>query len=406
MGRRFTDAVAKRLEPVPGKALHRYPSDVQNLYLAVSDKGTKSWQYRFTLHGRESIHTLKPGRFPAVSVADAEAKAAALARMVAEGRNPNEERRQARASAKAAAAETFGAVKAAWIVDESRRKKWSADYREQVEATLANHLPHLDRRQITGVVARITAPMLDTVEASAPYMREKVERHLNAILDFAVEKGLLERNPLPARRRRSKVERKHFPAITAAGDLGELLRAARNSDVARGVMRAHLLCAFTAQRIAEVVGATWDEFDVDAATWSIPRARMKRKDAQRGPHLVPLPPVLLAALRAWHDADGPTAVYVCPAPRDAKASIVAEAVEKFYRRIGYAGRHSPHSWRSAFSTIAREAGKDGDLVERQLDHKVGDNAQAPYDRASRLEDRRTLMAWYESVLLGARDKPV
>jgi hypothetical protein len=39
------------------------------------------------------------------------------------------------------------------------------------------------------------------------------------------------------------------------------------------------LTVFTAQRIGEVVGARWDEFDLQAGTGAIPRARMKRKDA-------------------------------------------------------------------------------------------------------------------------------
>ncbi|MGI8894891.1 MAG: tyrosine-type recombinase/integrase, partial [Casimicrobiaceae bacterium] len=64
---------------------------------------------------------------------------------------------------------------------------------------------------------------------------------------------------------------------------------------------------------------------------------------------------------------------------------------------------SPHSWRSAFSTIAREAGKDGDSIEAQLDHVVGNKVAAAYDRAQRLALRRELMRWYELQLIAARD---
>jgi integrase len=41
------------------------------------------------------------------------------------------------------------------------------------------------------------------------------------------------------------------------------------------------LLVYTPQRIAEVVGATWDEFDLKAGTCTIPRERMKRKDVER-----------------------------------------------------------------------------------------------------------------------------
>ena len=132
--------------------------------------------------------------------------------------------------------------------------------------------------------------------------------------------------------------------------------------------------------------------------------RMKRKDSERGPHVVPLPLQLAVSLREWLAADGNRAGYVCPAPRDAKRSITPEAVEKYYRdALGLGGKHSPHSWRSAFSTVCREAGRDGDSIEAQLDHVVGNKVASAYDRAQRLELRRELTGWYERTLIAARD---
>ena len=109
-------------------------------------------------------------------------------------------------------------------------------------------------------------------------------------------------------------------------------------------------------------------------------------------------------LREWREADGAGAVYVCPAPRDAKRPITAEAVEKHYRdALDLGGKHSPHSWRSAFSTVCRDKGKDGDAIEAQLDHVVGSKVAATYDRAKRLQLRRELLEWYEATLIAARD---
>ena len=80
-------------------------------------------------------------------------------------------------------------------------------------------------------------------------------------------------------------------------------------------------------------------------------------------------------------------------------------MEKSYRdALGLAGVHSPHSWRSSFSTICREAGKEGDSVEAHLDHVVGNKIASAYDRATRLEQRRALLAWYEGALITARDR--
>ena len=63
--------------------------------------------------------------------------------------------------------------------------------------------------------------------------------------------------------------------------LFRLLEGVRTSAQVRGAFRLLLL---TLCRASEVVEATWDEFDLDGALWSIPAERMK----MGRPHLVPL----------------------------------------------------------------------------------------------------------------------
>ena len=233
-------------------------------------------------------------------------------------------------------------------------------------------------------------------------MEPRAARRLYAIMDHAVYIGAIKFNPLP-RRRAAKSAKRHYVAVVDLPGLGKILRAADKSDPRESVRRAHLLLAFTAQRIGEVIGARWDEFDLAAGTWSIARDRMKRKDTARGAHDVPLPAMLLALLRKWRKADGDKAVFVCPA-KNGKKPIIADAVGKYYRDdLKLAGKHSPHSWRSAFSTVCREAQKPADIVEAQLDHQVGTAVASAYDRAKRLEPRRELMAWYATALIAARD---
>lgn len=394
-------------------------SDGDGLVLWISPTGAKSWQLRYRLNGKEQMATL--GKLDRLSLAEARIKANKQRKLADEGHHLTTVKRTAKLQRKTDAENTFGTLAEAWVARESRRMQWTQDYRVEVEASLRNHLSALDSIPVTKVTAALVAPMLLAVERTAPHMVEKLRRRLRAILDDAVEQGILVGNPLPVVRRRTKLERKHYPAVTDLAGLGAVLRAARAADPCKGIQRAHLLLAFTGLRISEVVGAKWEEFELDGAdvligdtqrirrdatvgNWSVPRERMKRKDEDRGPHVVPLPPTLLAALREWRAADGDSAVYVCPAPRDTSKPITPEAVEKHYRNaLKLGGKHSPHSWRSAFSTVARDAGKNADAVEAQLDHVVGNKIAAAYDRAKRLDLRRELMEWYEGQLIAARD---
>lgn len=221
----------------------------------------------------------------------------------------------------AANAETFAKVKEAWLDDEARRQKWSAAYRDEVEASLRNHLSKLDVLAIPQVNARVSAPILRAIQRAAPLMLDKVHRRLRGIMDYAVEEGLITANPIP--RRRARTERRHYPTVTTLGGVGEILRAARAADPCKGIQRAHVLLAFTAMRVSEVVPAQWPEFDLEAGNWAVPRARMKQKDEERGPHIVPIPPALLGELKEWQAADGADAVYVCVAPRDTERPKVS-----------------------------------------------------------------------------------
>jgi integrase len=397
----LTDVAVRKAKP---KEKPYRLADGDGLYFYVAPTGGASWQLRYRLDGKPQTATL--GKWPRLTLAAARLAAEEKRRLAANGEHLTVVKRVERIKRATDRANTFSAVAADWVKRETRRRKWSAAYREEVEASLRNHLSSLHRLPLSEITAPIAGPILRMIERRAPYMVEKVKPRLHAIMDYGVEMGIIPGNPLPITMMRGgSFERRHFPAVTALPQIGEILRTARTTEACKGVQRAHTLLVYTGQRIGEVLGATWAEMDLEAGNWTIPRARMKQhKDPDRGPHVVPLPPYLLAALREWRAADAPEATYICPAPRDPAKPITAEAVEKLYRRsLGLAGKHSPHSWRSAFSTVCREAGKDGDLIEAQLDHVVGNKVQSAYDRAKRLELRRELMAWYEATLIAARD---
>lgn len=375
--------------------------DGDGLFLFVPPSGVRSWQFRYELAGRQQTATL--GKVDSMSLAEAREKAGEARKLAERGEHVTAAKRVAKAASIAATSATFGPYTEAWVKAEHKRARWTEDYRGEVAASLANHLSGLNPLPIAALTAAVCAPHLRRCERKAPDMALKVRQRLRAILDAAVEDGIIPANPLPVPRRRKRgAQRQHLPAVLDRAGVGAILRAADVAELSRGVRRAHLLATFLAQRIGEIVPAEWAEFDLDAGVWSIPRSRMKRKDQARGNHEVPLPPTLLVLMKEWKRSDG-AGVYACPAPLG-DGYVTREAIEKLYRRkLELTGKHSPHSWRSVFSTWAREAGKDGDVIEAQLDHVVGNKVSAAYDRAKRLELRRELVAWYERELIGARD---
>jgi integrase len=85
-----------------------------------------------------------------------------------------------------------------------------------------------------------------------------------------------------------------------AKEMPELLRKIRSYPGSPYTRMTMELMALTFVRTGELIAAHWDEFDLDAAEWWIPRERMKMKT----PHIVPLSTQAVALLRSLHELKG------------------------------------------------------------------------------------------------------
>jgi integrase len=148
----------------------------------------------------------------------------------------------------------------------------------------------------------------------------------------------------------------------------------------------------TAARTGEVIGATWAEIDMKAATWTIPAERMK---AGRE-HRVPLSAAALDVLRQMLPArssagDG----FVFPGQK-AKTGLSNMSLAAVLKRMDL-GEITVHGFRSTFrqwvgdrTTVARE------VAEAALAHSLKDKTEAAYARNDLFERRRKLMdMWAE-----------
>jgi integrase len=80
------------------------------------------------------------------------------------------------------------------------------------------------------------------------------------------------------------------------------------------------------------------------------------------------------------------------------------AIGFLYNRCGYHGRHVPHGWRAAFSTIMNEraerAGRAGDraVIDLMLAHVPGNAVEGAYNRAAYWERRKEIAQEWADVL--------
>ena len=97
MARALTQSAVEKRKPDPVSRKEVPDGIVPGLYLVVQTSGAKSWALRYRLHGRTRKHTL--GALAAFDVKDARELARDALAVVAKGRDPSTERKQARLDA-------------------------------------------------------------------------------------------------------------------------------------------------------------------------------------------------------------------------------------------------------------------------------------------------------------------
>ncbi|HEY5646848.1 MAG TPA: integrase arm-type DNA-binding domain-containing protein [Pseudomonadales bacterium] len=254
--------------------------DGQGLYLQVTHNDrthtySKSWLFRYLRNGKNTWIGLGP--YPDVSLAAAREVARQYRNLKRDGSDPLDTKRQAASSE----AKTFTECREMFIA--FKASEWrNGKHRAQWENTLRTYaepkIGHLPVEQIgTAQVLDVLTPIWEAKTETAARVRQRVE----SVLDYATARNYRS-GENPARWRGhldkllakpTKVKKvKHHPALRYA-DVQPFMDQLRASSGTAA--RALELTILTATHTNEVIGAKWQEFDLDAGTWVIPASRMK-----------------------------------------------------------------------------------------------------------------------------------
>jgi integrase len=355
------------------------------LQVAPSKSGSlsRSWAYRYNSPLTGSLRWLGLGSTELVSLAEARKLAYDYRKRVRlERRDPVQEKRDVRAEAvkAAASAMTFEECCKAFLAQHA--PGWANDkHRHQWRATLATACAAFGKIAVDQVetphIVKCLMPIWERTPETGSRLRGRIER----VLDWATA-GELRQGPNPARwsghiefllKRRPRAEHhealpwRELPAFMA------LLRSRESLSA-----RALEFTILTAARTGETIGATWDEFDLDARVWTIPAGRMKAKVE----HKVPLSDRAVAILNTL------------PRDGDRVFQISNMAMLEVVRGTSHKGC-TVHGFRSTFRDWAGEStGFPREIIEFALAHKLPDRVEAAYRRESGVEKRRKLLqAW-------------
>ncbi len=364
------------------------------MYAFISDNAgvvRRRWIYRYVWRG--SVKEMGLGSLAEISLKDARELRNRWRQELNAGRNPIEVRDEENKAPQGSV--TFGACADAFL--DSKSSEWRNEkHRAQWKMTLDKYALPLRGLAVEAVDTEAVLSCLQPLWKAKPETASRLRGRIETVLDAARAKGLIPRNEAnPARWRghldkllpkRQKLTRGHHAAMPYAQVPAFLVKLRERDATAALALEFAIL---TAARSGEVLGAQWDEFDLDAAIWMVPASRMK---AGRG-HRVPLSARALAILKALQDNKTGKLVFE---GNKKDHSLSSMSMEMVLRRMKIEDV-TVHGFRSSFRDWCGEATAfPREIAEAALAHVIGDKAEQAYRRGDALEKRRALMdAWAE-----------
>jgi integrase len=373
-------------------------ADFDGLFLLVKASGAKSWRFKYRLAGKEKLIVF--GDYPSITLAQARKARDDARTQVANGTDPSEARQKLALLDGEAKAQTFERVAAKYIAKvtkEGRAPSTLAKYDWLLGMVNAD----IGRKPIAEISAPMVLNCLRKVEAKGNYQTaRKMRSTIGSIFRYAIAIGVAEQDPTFALRG-ALVQQKVVSraAITDRVELGGLMRAIDGFQGQTTTRVALELLAILAPRPGELRHATWAEFDLDKAIWSVPAERMK----MRKPHRVPLPAQAVDLLRSLQGLTE-SGNFLFPSLRTVLKPMSENTLNAALRRMGYSGEEmTSHGFRATFSTLANESGLwNPDAIERALAHVEANEVRRAYARGEHWDERVRMADWWAGFLDDAR----
>ena len=364
-------------------------SDGQGLMLSIRPTGTKNWLFKYYKPFTKKRTNISFGNYPEVSLADARKLRSEARELLAKEVDPKEYKANHNRQQQAAHGNTLKIVSDSWL--EVKKSQVSQDHAFDIYRSLELHIfPKLGDYPIHKIKAALAIDTLTPLSNNGNHdLVKRLAQRLNEIMNYAVNTGITESNPLPGITKAFKAPTKKHYATIKPEELPKFFETIKNANIQNDTRALIFWQLHTMVRPSEAAGARWDEIDIENQLWHIPAERMKKKKA----HIVPLTEQTLAILEAIRPLTGHFD-HVFHSARTKSKHLNESTVNTVLKRHGYKNRLVAHGMRALASTTLNEASFDPDVIEAALAHVDKNEVRAAYNRAEYIERRRTMMSWW------------
>lgn len=373
-----TDKELKAL-PKDKRAFHK-DALLKNLYAMVSPTQKEaSVVFYFRYKKDNTIKSLKLGKYPIISLAQARAKANAL--------NLKLEAKESLRENPITLIEVYNE----WIKTNAQRDR----------GLYLHIISKYQNKKIKDLTKQDILLCLDKLHKENK--RESIKRvfgRLCKLLKYAIGREYIVSSNilnLDINEIYGKVESTPLRAITDVPTFKALLKAIETYQGSIFTQYALKISPYIFLRDATMRNLKWEYFDFDKRQINIPANIMKAKED----FIIPLSNKVMGIfteLRPF-SAHSP---YCFPSDFSKSKPIGQNTLNLALKRLGFGEVMVYHGFRAIFSTFAYENKKfhkqDSEVIELCLDHRERNKVKAVYNRSLRLDDRRALMQWWSDYI--------
>ena len=379
-------------------------TDGRGMYLLVQPNGSKYWQYRFRIRGKQGTYQI--GSYPDVSLSKAREELQLAREKVSQSINPVELKRERKASTEREE-HRFSYYYDEWLKKQNFAPSTLNDLKLRVKKNLT---PFIDKKRVDELTTRDLLEILrrisdrgarETALRVAGILRQVFnEILLLNVIDNNPATGLTELLPKPDPKAAS-----NFSHINNEADLRRLLISLNEVRPRQDycVRMALKLMPLVFLRPGNIRFLRWQYVDFDKQQIQIPASEMKRNIE----HVVPLSRQALEILKHVYELTGDDE-YVFSTSRGHGKPMSENTTTKAIQTVVDPDTGEPygkdfmtsHGFRHTASTLLNEIGYDPDVIELQMAHMSRDRIRATYNKAQWMERRIQMMQEWADYLDG------
>lgn len=367
--------------------------------------GRRAWRLRYLQVDTKKPTMIHLGNYPGLTLAGARTKAVECLAALSRGVDPKtvitETQKQIAEINKAAIDKVlFKAVVKQFLEDKALLRSNST--LKTTTIRINKHLlPYFGEKPIDEIEMIELQTRLREIYNITPDTSFKVRQILNGIFFTAKRYKYRIDDPMQDIKQENVgiVEDNNHPAIIDPKPYGKMIREIKlyKSPITKIAM---LLSAHTVVRMESLLGAKWEQFDLENNIWTIPVSNLKGKH-DKAHKIEPLKIHLSKqVLNILNELKGHTGEfeYLFPSSKGNKP-ISNGTIPTAFEAMGYKGKHTHHGFRASFKTMCLEQlFVPESYIESHLGHKTKSSHGTAYDRATYTDVKKVLMQYWSDYI--------